>query len=350
MAPPNIRPGGNLPSRDGEINLYTSREGAAQSWFNHSQRVIFVNGMDNQPKDHVEAASGLSLMMGCPVIGVFNKSHGTLLDIAQCVTDKLRLARVQSSGRTGFEGWVLAVDALHKAGKLVNPGLTRVDLVASLLGNNAASVALYRLLVSGGVNTKSAPIYCHSQGNLITSNALTAVALALGTQAIAGIEVNSFGSPCRYWPPGIKRKNYAFTLDPISLLDLRADMTSSKVGFEVSHGFKYYMARDAEFIINGFRFGGMRMTTNMDEVGLAKVLVKMGSNAPRIRRIFERLRDAHYTDRDDVAVHYVEQSTSERLRSLKQADPKLIDLLIWLLEDGPTMADEERAIAKLKAL
>ena len=350
MQAPSIRQGGNLPSKDGEINLYTSREGAAQSWFSQGQRVIFVNGMDNQPSDHAGAALGLSLMLGSPVIGVFNRSGGTLKDIAQCVTDKLQLSRVQSSGKVGFEGWVLAVDALHKAAKLANPALTRVDLVASLLGGNAASLALYSLLVTGAANAKNVPIYCHSQGNLITSNALTAVALALGTQAISGVEVNSFGSPCRYWPPGLKRKNYAFTLDPISLLDARIDMTSSKVGFEVSHGFKFYMARDAEFIINGFRFGGMKMTVNLDEVGLAKTLVKMGSNAPRIRRIFERLRDAHYTDRDDVAVHYVEQSTSERLRTLKQADPKLIDLLIWLLEDGPTMADEESAIAKLKAL
>ncbi len=350
MTAPTIRIGNNAPSADGQINLYASPEGQAQNWFNQARRVIFVNGMANAPEDHAGSALGLSLLVGCPVIGVYNKSNGTLKDIAQCVTDKLQLAKVQSSGKVGFEGWVLAVDALHKAARLTNPSLSRIDLVGSLIKNNAATHALYMLLVSGGVNAKGTPIYSHSQGNLITSNALTAVALALGSGAIAGIQVLSFGSPCRYWPPGINRKNHAFTLDPVSLLDLRIDMTSSKVGFEVSHGFTLYMQRDAEFVINGFRFGGMRMTLNMDEVGLASALIKMGPNAPRLRRIFERLRDAHQTDSDDVAMHYTERAPVSLLRSVKQADAGLIQLLIKLLEDGPTFADEERAIAKLKAL
>ncbi len=350
MQTPTIRAGGGHPAADGQVNLYISAEGGAQGWFNHSRRVLFINGMDNQPKNHADSALGLSLMLGCPVIGVFNNTNGVLLDIAQCVTDKMQLASVQSSSKIGFAGWVDAVDALHKAGKLVNPGLTRVDLVGSLIKNNPATYALYALLVSGGVNAKGTPIYSHSQGNLITSNALTAVALAKGTAAIAGIEVNSFGSPCRYWPPGIKRKNYAFSLDPVSALDLRIDMSSSKVGFEVSHGFDLYMNRDAEFIINGFRFGGMKMTMNMDEQGLAATLVKIGTNAPRLRRIFLRLREAHQTDSDDVAMHYTEKASVTLLRSIKQVDPGLITLLIGLLESGPTFADEERAIAKLKAL
>jgi hypothetical protein len=350
MAAATILSGNNLPTADGQINLYVSPEGKAQNWFNHSQRVIFVNGMDNQPEHHAKSALALSLMLGCPVIGVFNKSNGKLLDIAQCVSDKLQLSRVQSSGKIGFEGWVTAIDAIYKAAKLQNPTLTRIDLVGSIIKGNAAAYALYKLLVSGSVNAKTVPIYCHSQGNLITSNALTAVALALGTQAISGIEVQSFGSPCRYWPPGIKRKNYAFTLDPVSLLDLRIDMSSSKVGFEVSHGFDLYMKRDAEFIINGFRFGGMKMTVNMDEEGLAAALVKMGPNADRLRRIFIRLRDAHQTDSDDVTMHYVERAPVTLLRAVKQVDPGLINLMIKLLEDGPTFADEERAIAKLKAL
>ena len=59
----------------------------------------------------------------------------------------------------------------------------------------------------------------YSQGNLIASNALTAVALADGLQAIRGVMVISFGSPCRFWPPGIRHHNFAFANDPVTWLD-----------------------------------------------------------------------------------------------------------------------------------
>jgi hypothetical protein len=206
------------------------------------------------------------------------------------------------------------------------------------------------LVGAGGVAARNTPIIAHSQGNLIVSNALTAVAVALGTDAIAGVEVHSYGSPCRYWPPGINQKNNLFTFDPVGFLDLRADMSSSKVGTIVGHAFTLYMQNDAAFVINRYRFGGFQMTLNMDEQGLARALIRMGANAPRVKRILERLRDVHWSDSDDVAVHYVEKSNPAQLRAMKQADPRVIGLLIALLESGPTMGDEERAIAKLKAL
>ena len=351
MQAPAIRQGGNDPSRDGDVNLYISGEAAAQNWFLNTRRVIFVNGMDNSPKDHAGSAVALSMLQGCPVVGVYNRTDGLWADLGQCITDKLRGTGVVDSTKIGLASWVILVGTAYEKARQANPSLLKTDFVGGLVRGNPATYALYSLLVgSGGMAARSTPIIAHSQGNLITSNALTAVAVALGTDAIAGVEVHSYGSPCRYWPPGINRKNNLFTLDPVGFLDLRADMSSSKVGTAAGHAFTLYMQNDAAFVINRYRFGGLQMTLNMDEEGLAAALIRMGANAPRVKRILQRLRDVHWTDSDDVAVHYVEKSSVAQLRAMKQADPGVISLLIALLESGPTMADEERAITKLKGL
>lgn len=351
MQAPSIRPGGGKPTGDGDVNLYISPEGQAQSWFNSGRRVIFVNGMDNSPIEHAEAARALSLLQGCPVIGVYNRSDGLWGDLGQCVADKLRLSGIQAGSDQSYEAWAASVDLIYKAGRLAYPMLQKTDLLASMVDGNAATRALYGLLAgNGGVPMRTTPIYSHSQGNLITSNALTAVALALGPSALSGVEVNSFGSPCRFWPPYIRRVNNAFTLDPVSWLDLSADMSSAKIGHVAGHAFKLYMGMDAEFVVNRFRFGGISMTASMDEDGLAAFLVSVGTNAPRLRRIFEHLKNKHFTDSDDVALAYVQAAPVSLLQSLKRIDPKLIQLLIELLNAGWTADDEKRAIAKLQRL
>ncbi len=352
MQAPSIRPGGHSPSTDGDVNLYINPEAQAQPWFQANRRVIFVNGMDNTPQDHVESATALSLLQGCPVVGVFNKSDGKWADLGQCVADKLRMMPVQAGGdRNSFEGWATATEAMYQLARRAAPMMQKTDFVASMIDGNAAALAVYGLLAgAGGLEPLRTPIYCHSQGNLITSNALTAVALAHGPARIAGMEVNSFGSPCRFWPPGLRRTNNAFTFDPITWLDLKADMTSSKVGFVAGHGFKLYMQKDAEFVVNRFRFGAFGTTMDMDEEGLAKFLVSLGPNPQRLRPIFERLRDMHQTDSDDVALAYVQAAPKPVLQALKRTDPGLITLLIGLLNSGWTAADEKRAIAVLEGL
>ena len=202
-----------------------------------------------------------------------------------------------------------------------------------------------------------APIYCHSQGNLITSNALTGVMLARGPAAIAGIEVHSFGSPARWWPAGLKRQSYSFTFDMVAFLDLRGDWNSSSVGYRKSHGpnpfthgFLYYAAHDPEFVINRFRIGGWGMTFNMDEKGLAKFCASLGNNTDRLKRIFTRLQKHHESDSDDVAVLYVEQLTDQQLGALQTTDPTFVRLLVDLLKDGFVAGDERRAIQRLRAV
>ena len=182
---------------------------------------------------------------------------------------------------------------------------------------------------------------------------------------IDGIEVNSYGSPCRYWPKGIRHQNFAFTFDPVALLDLRAGFSTSKIGFVgvlgiplnldpmYSHSFLRYMDNDAEFVVNRFRWGSFGLTASMDEVGLAKFLVSIGNNTRRLKKIFERLKTGHWTDSDDVAFEYVSRMRKGHhatMVAMAHADAALIKLLIELLESGWTTTSERAEITYLKAL
>ena len=348
---------GTVPSGDGVVTRYVSPEVVGKSWYNPAKPVIFVNGMQNSGEVHRDNAMALSLMIGAPVHGVYNKTTGMLSDVFQCVTDKLRLSGIQAESAGGQTDWHKTVERLYQLERQRRPGLLKDDYVLEFLGGNEATKALYALLVGAPDGMLGAPIYCHSQGNLITSNALTGVMLARGPAAIAGIEVHSFGSPARWWPAGLKRQSYSFTFDMVAFLDLRGDWNSSSVGYRFSHGpnpfthgFLYYAAHDPEFVINRFRIGGWGVTFNMDEKGLAKFCAGLGNNTDRLTRIFTRLEKHHYNDSDDVAVLYVEQLTEQQLGALQTADPGFVRLLIRLLEDGFVAGDERRAIKRLQAV
>lgn len=349
-----VKQGGNPPTGDGDINLYVNAEGSSKPWFDRSRRVVFVNGMANKPEDHQRSALALSLIQACPVVGVYNKKASVWEDLGQCLRDKLTLYAVQSGD---FEAWSRVVDAAFADKKRKVPGLSKVGFVADLIKDNAATLSLYHYLTGLGSGERAkTKIFCHSQGNLITSNALTAVALALGLRAISGMEVNSFGSPCRYWPTGLRRTNNAFTFDPVSWLDYNVGFESAKVGLTpglFAHGFDIYMKHDAEFVVNRFRWGAVRMTASMDEDGLATFLVRQGSNAGRIKSIIQWLDKHHNSDADDVVVIYARKMRERHgatLSALARANKSLIELMIKCMDEGPTFSDEDREIAHLRSL
>lgn len=357
MRPPPIRTSGGTPTADGEMNLYSNPEGQGKPWFDPKRRVVFVNGMSNSPKDHRESALGLSLLQACPCIGLFNKSEGFFSDLGQCITDKMTLGTISPMpvGKTGgYTTWKQVIDAVYDKEKAKKPWLSKVDFVHSLINGNKATSALFRYLVSMSQSDRKAlRIYAHSQGNLITANALAATGIALGDWAIGGIEVNSFGSPCRFWPPGLKRTNYAFTFDPVSWLDYRVSFDNVKIGFLVAHGFKVYQTYDGEFICNRFRWGSFGVTVNMDEQGLADFMIKEAANMPRIEGIVDRLISAHWTDSDDVVLLFVQGMQKKNpggLKAIKTHRPSLHKKLIKALDDGWTTGEEYKAMDYLKAL
>lgn len=363
MGAPLIRTGNNKPTADGDLNLYVPPEGQGASWFNAQGRVIFVNGMLNSPDEHAKAALALSVLQACPVIGVYNKSESGLIDFVQCLRDKLTLNLVQSAT---LVDWYRKVEDGYQVKRRTNPALTKIDYVADTVKPNAATLALYHLIAGMPAGERAAlKFFAHSQGNLITSNALTAVSLALGPGAISGLEVNCYGSPCRNWPEGIRPHNFAFTFDPVALLDARAGFSTSKVGFVgllgiplhgdpmYSHAFLRYMEYDAEFIVNRFRWGSFGMTARMDETGLAKFCVSLDKNTPRLKKIFERLKSAHWTDGDDVAYEYVSRMHKDHdvtMRAIARTDPDFVKLLIGLLDAGWTTRGEKSEMDYLSSL
>ncbi len=339
---------GDAPKTDGAVTRFVSPEVQGKSWFTPHKSVIFVNGMMNTGDDHKAAAEALSLMLGCPVIGVYNKKDGFFADLFQCLSDKAQLVDIQTQSLARNQQWLRVYDAAYLAEKSKRPLLTREDFAHELLRHNPAAQSLLALLIGQGGGMLGTPIYCHSQGNLVTSNALAAVTMVKGVGAVQGLEINSFGSPARGWPAGLNRTNNAYTFDPVSLLDLTMDWSSSKVGFKLAHGFLTYVQQDGEFIVNRFRTGGWGMTFNMDEKGLAAFCVRQGNNTQRLRGIFDRLESAHWSDSDDVALEYVNQLAEPQIAALNQTDPALIKQLIRLLKAGFVSPGEAAAIQRLE--
>lgn len=323
------------PQTDGTITEYAYTEAVASKYFDYDRKVVFVNGMKNTAADHARSALALSWVQMCTVIGVYNKSSGAGKDFLQCIGDKNQFNGISSSAENSLQ----------------TPETAR-----AALARNAAQVALFDLLRMP--RNRHRHIFAHSQGNLILSNALQAIAAVDGSDSMKQRVIHTFGSPAVNWPKGIIKFEHGFTWDPVTYLaGFDTSLKISKVGMPngsfnpVTHGFLEYLKRDAAFVVNRFRVGGMWVTFNMDEDGLAKSLAAMGTNLRRVQNVLEYLNQSHRSDADDVAVRYVDQvlKVPAIKSSLKNSKP-LVSLLIRVMDEGYTGANEKKAIASLKAL
>ena len=336
------------PTVDGQLQLYeTPLKDSVREWYSNTRRAVYINGQCTSSERHMQSAQVVSYLQMCPVIGIFNKSSGLVSDTFQSLGDKLQ-----------FHGPVARGPENYFDKKATATGLMdRAAAMEEVLRRNPATLATYQLLLSGAV-PKGAPIFAHSQGNLILSNALTALAVLHGPESIQGIVVNSYGSPTVNWPAGIRHQDHAFTGDLVALLNPKLNFRISKVGLPtsvsafgfISHDFSLYLNDDAQFTINRFRWGGWGLTVHMDEEGLAQCLVEMGNNEPRILKIFERLDQKHNSDVDDVALLYVQKMNTPANTPLLKSMRRLIPLLVRVMEEGWTTAKEKAAIEFLKGL
>ncbi|MFT4150091.1 MAG: hypothetical protein QM656_07820 [Paracoccaceae bacterium] len=339
------------PAGDGDVNLYVAQEVANKPWFDHNRRVIFVNGMRTSPDTHARNARALSLVQSCPVIGVYNQTDGFWPDVGQCIRDKQDIR--EKPNPAGFDGWKQQIDTAYEAERQRDPALQKIQFVATYIKRNLATTKLYYLLASRIAKGIETSITCHSQGSLITSNALTAIALAMGKESLERVDVSSYGSPCKYWPETLRRTNYAFTFDIVSMLDATMDFTTSKVGYKLAHfgplthGFEYYLNSDSEFIVNRFRWGSFGLTASMNERGLAQFCIGLGTNTPRLRGIFAHLEKAHPSDADDVALEYVSRLSLADLRSLRDIDSGFLQQLGRILGSGYRSFAENQQRARL---
>lgn len=332
-----------LPVEDGDINRYADIGASESRYYAANRRVTFINGMDNSPKAHRKSAQALSLVQMCDVTGVFNKSNGGFRDFLQCVADKN-----QFDGPASFSAKTkIAIGSMFG-------GRTTVEVALSALSRNPAQVKLFGHLRLH----RRREVFAHSQGNLILSNVLQAIAAVDGEAAIRGYKVYTFGSPAVNWPAGLTKYESGFTWDPVTFLaGFDKSWSISKVGMPkgslnpITHSFLEYLKCDPAFVVNRFRVGGFGVTFNMDEEGLAECLAAMGGNVKRVADIFEHLDEKYdNSDADDVAVLYVGHvKKSPALAAAVKSDKRLTDLLIKVMDEGWTSDDEKQAIAFLKA-
>jgi hypothetical protein len=215
-----------IPTGDGQVNCY-NLSGSPST----IPRIYFVNGIRVLPRDHAVTAAYLSMLIERPVWGVYNATAGTglgsLLDLSQCLLDYAQNATAR----------------LSSPNNLGKPPRVPEDKMAAFLATvdkqyvvwNKATLELFKELIRNRHSNQM--IVAHSQGNLITSNALFVLEDVLGSAGLQKIRVYSLASPSPAWPVGLRttnggggRQDNAFMNDMVALL--RPHNLAKKVGVD----------------------------------------------------------------------------------------------------------------------
>ena len=215
-----------VPTRDGELNYYDLSASRAES-----PKIYFVNGIRVLGRDHALTASLISLLAEHPVQGIYNRTAGSVsglvFDVAQCALDYMEIVRARVS-----KGRALTPDRKIPDSEL--PKLVDEVLKKSAVWNQATARLFKELILNR--NTMKY-IVAHSQGNLITSNALFAMEHVLGSASLNKVRVYSLASPAPAWPMGLRRnkggggrQENAFMNDMVALL--RPHNLAAKVGVD----------------------------------------------------------------------------------------------------------------------
>lgn len=152
------------------------------------ERIYYVNGIQNTAAFQSQSIQNIANATGAEVVGLHNSTESMVLDLQQCVLDKL----------PSFEK------------------------------SNAATRALASQLVTDLQAGRPVHLMAHSQGGLVTSGALTLAKEYLETvkpgnaaQADAllkNIQVETFGSAAASWPYGPQYTHYINENDTVPML------------------------------------------------------------------------------------------------------------------------------------
>jgi hypothetical protein len=225
-----------IPSFDGQVLAYQVIEPSLMA-----PRIYYVNGIQTTAEGHAQTATGLSILTERVVHGVYNQSAGKgagiILDLLQCGADwvDIFLSKVAEIGNIGVNKAITSVtnfvrgavgkpprDPVNVANSIRQriPEKHRLSLIeGSLSLYNKATASLFTQL-RNNVGQKQV-IIAHSQGNLITADALWSMVIAYGEDSLANMQIYSLASPSPAWPLGIryKRKVYGHTNDLVTLFD-----------------------------------------------------------------------------------------------------------------------------------
>jgi hypothetical protein len=211
------------PIRDGEVKVFDRTVRSSRI----EPRIYYVNGINTDGPTHAKTATVLSIITEGPIVGVYNYTAvnwawkaGILVDLLQCGADWADAvkAKMAEFGTAGINKAISGVNDFlrQKAGKSIAdpvnvaqvvrakiPAHYRTAFVEGYLGeSNAATASLFRELVKN--RDKHQWVVAHSQGNLITANALWGLAIAYGDGILSRIRIYSLASPAPAWPLGIR--------------------------------------------------------------------------------------------------------------------------------------------------
>ncbi|MFC1572802.1 hypothetical protein ACFL6M_04305 [Candidatus Eisenbacteria bacterium] len=259
------------PTRDGQANTYdlgrytlffhppwepkptpgpASRSQVSRGPRQGAYEVIFVNGIKCNPEKHVMQALSVSAVSGGPVKGIFNQSDGLAADLRQSLDDKLTSSLLMKLRAT--RKYIYGDEA------------TKRVLSRHLRQYNAASAALFDTLTErhlGGVR-----IVAHSQGNIITCNAINALIALRGVEALGNLRVYALATPVTFWGEA-KRivKEYKFSNDAIAWLSLHG-------GFQAGHGAGWKaVGRRGSHVITGYEKSRLNRCTHSFYIYLHKL-------------------------------------------------------------------------------
>jgi hypothetical protein len=226
----------NLPTTDGEVLAYQAVTPPGTT-----ARIYYVNGIQTDAEGHAQTATALSILTEHVVQGVYNatagKGAGIVLDLLQCGADwaDVFLSKLAELGNLGINRAVNGAidfvraklgrpqaDPVNVAGLIRDrvPERHRVAFIEGCVAlYNKATASLFRELRTYRGDRQV--IIAHSQGNLITADALWSMVLAYGETSLADMQVYSLASPAPAWPLGIRhrRKVYGHTNDLVTLCD-----------------------------------------------------------------------------------------------------------------------------------
>ena len=218
------------PSGDGDLTLYTPDPEAygdcihpgvsrARSRTSGNWRIIYVNGMATTARTHAITSRQLATIAGMNVTGIYNQcgTNGSegfmsiLVDLVECVRDQ-----TLSVGRT-LDVRIRRLLTMTEA--------SRAEAIGNIiLRHNLAAQRLYSELLAAARTNQWTIVVCHSQGNLITANALWVLKhMRENTLTQMGkIRVFGLASPSVSWPPnrqgGLRFNLYRHSGDPVTLL------------------------------------------------------------------------------------------------------------------------------------
>lgn len=190
--------------------------------------IFYMNGMKTDGQAHYNAARHIATIANQDVRGILCETMGFGVDLLQSAMDWARpVGRGASVGLPTSAGNI-NLNSLTRGMKQLSVHSKSEYLLlkyaSALLVGNPASQSLFKKLWEISKTNEKTILICHSQGNLITANALWVLKKLRSPEKMGNITVLGLASPNPSWPPSSKGE-FALQLfrdkeDPVTLLSL----------------------------------------------------------------------------------------------------------------------------------